>query len=341
MDSEYSRSMTGVKSYMHKYVEQPGPKVVFGDNSSCITEGYFHAFGYPVFIHNHKEHLGKFDVKVDDGYFLGYSFISKALRVFNRRRQQIKETYHVTFNESIEAIRFTNTFLDEIGIDDSSRYPSDEFLHEGPPDQVNTKESQRQAVQDEPINNQPTEEPPGINTETYTYEPTKSMLTKSMAVKLTAALASECLFADFLYEIGKMQVCDKKHGKWTDMYGYCKYHKKRAKTGQKRTRERKEYTRDGKDQQWSTKINKSQQSKNVIKCYHWPELTQGLPRGYQTNTPKREIYTENNAKETQRLQRVGIATLAIRVLLSHPRATNQRPMIRRIEWSRSKGASNA
>ncbi|GJV48926.1 hypothetical protein Tco_1439138 [Tanacetum coccineum] len=29
-------------------------------------------------------------------------------------------------------------------------------------------------------------------------------------------------------------------------YGYCKYHKKRAKTRQKQTRERKEYTRDGK-----------------------------------------------------------------------------------------------
>ncbi|GJS83399.1 reverse transcriptase domain-containing protein [Tanacetum coccineum] len=29
-------------------------------------------------------------------------------------------------------------------------------------------------------------------------------------------------------------------------YGYCKYYKKRAKTGQKRTWERKEYTRDGK-----------------------------------------------------------------------------------------------
>ncbi|GJR33984.1 hypothetical protein Tco_1209668 [Tanacetum coccineum] len=40
LDSECSRSMTGVKSYMHKYVEQLGPNVVFGDNSSCITEGY-------------------------------------------------------------------------------------------------------------------------------------------------------------------------------------------------------------------------------------------------------------------------------------------------------------
>ncbi|GJX76629.1 hypothetical protein Tco_0323440, partial [Tanacetum coccineum] len=35
-----SRHMTGVKSYLHKYVEQPGPKVVFGDDSTCTTEGY-------------------------------------------------------------------------------------------------------------------------------------------------------------------------------------------------------------------------------------------------------------------------------------------------------------
>nr|GFB08696.1 hypothetical protein [Tanacetum cinerariifolium] len=33
--------------------------------------------------------------------------------------------------------------------------------------------------------------------------------------------------------------------KITDMYGYFKNHKKRAKTRQKRTRERKEYTRAG------------------------------------------------------------------------------------------------
>nr|GFA87414.1 retrovirus-related Pol polyprotein from transposon TNT 1-94 [Tanacetum cinerariifolium] len=39
-DSGCSRHMTGVKSYLHKYVEQPGPKVVFGDKSTCITEGY-------------------------------------------------------------------------------------------------------------------------------------------------------------------------------------------------------------------------------------------------------------------------------------------------------------
>ncbi|GJY47255.1 retrovirus-related pol polyprotein from transposon TNT 1-94 [Tanacetum coccineum] len=57
----------------------------------------------------------------------------KAFRVFQTKRQQIEETYHVTFDESIEAIRFTNTLVDEIGIDDSSRYPPNEFLQEDDP----------------------------------------------------------------------------------------------------------------------------------------------------------------------------------------------------------------
>ncbi|GJX43789.1 retrovirus-related pol polyprotein from transposon TNT 1-94 [Tanacetum coccineum] len=65
---------------------------------------YFHVFGCPVFIHNHKDHLGKFDAKADDGYFLGYSSVSKAFRVYNTRRQKIQETCHVTFHESMEAV---------------------------------------------------------------------------------------------------------------------------------------------------------------------------------------------------------------------------------------------
>ncbi|GJU52642.1 retrovirus-related pol polyprotein from transposon TNT 1-94 [Tanacetum coccineum] len=93
---------------------------------------YFHVFRCLVFIHNHKDHLGNFDAKADDGYFLGYSSISKAFRVYNTRRQQIEETYHVTFDESMEAINFTNTSVDELGIDDSSRYPPDEFQEDDP-----------------------------------------------------------------------------------------------------------------------------------------------------------------------------------------------------------------
>nr|GEV32767.1 hypothetical protein [Tanacetum cinerariifolium] len=253
LDSGCSRSITGAKSYLHKYVKQPSPKVVFGDNSSCITEGYC-SIKYGVspmsIIHdkytivivdeysrtdnktefrNHEleslcdekeisqnfsspctpeqngvaerknknlieiartmlngsDHLGKFDAKADDGYFLGYSYVSKDFRVYNTRRQQIEETYHVTFDESMKAVRFTNTSVDEIGIDDSSRYPLDEFQeddpsrqyevdydvsyqiipHERPPDLITTKGIQEQNVQNDKMIPQPTNAPTGNNTE--------------------------------------------------------------------------------------------------------------------------------------------------------------------------------
>ncbi|GJU75342.1 hypothetical protein Tco_1272412 [Tanacetum coccineum] len=77
---------------------------------------------------------------------------------------------------------------------------------------------------------------------------------------------------------------------------------------------------------------------NVIKANDWFTLTQGITRVHQRNTPKLEIYTKSSAKETQRFQRVGIATLAIRVLYSHPTTNDQDPIIRRNEGLRSKGA---
>ncbi|GJT91448.1 hypothetical protein Tco_1080293 [Tanacetum coccineum] len=40
MFSGCSMHLTGDKSYLHKYVEQPSPKVVFRDDSTCIIEGY-------------------------------------------------------------------------------------------------------------------------------------------------------------------------------------------------------------------------------------------------------------------------------------------------------------
>nr|GEX65483.1 retrovirus-related Pol polyprotein from transposon TNT 1-94 [Tanacetum cinerariifolium] len=67
-----------------------------------------------------------------DHFKRGYSFVSKAFKVFNTRRQ-VEETYHVTFDESMEAISFTNTSVDEIGIVDSFRYPPDEFIHKDDP----------------------------------------------------------------------------------------------------------------------------------------------------------------------------------------------------------------
>ncbi|GKA87281.1 retrovirus-related pol polyprotein from transposon TNT 1-94 [Tanacetum coccineum] len=90
---------------------------------------FLYVFGCPVYIHNQIDYLGKFDEKDDDGYFLGYSLVSKAFRVFNTRRQQTEETYHITFDESTDAIKFTKPLVDNITIAESKRYPPDEYLH--------------------------------------------------------------------------------------------------------------------------------------------------------------------------------------------------------------------
>ncbi|GJU33016.1 hypothetical protein Tco_1176605 [Tanacetum coccineum] len=237
LNSGCSRSMTGVKSYLQKYVEQPGPKVVFGDNSSCITEGYGSincggiVFTKVAFVNGLKynlinisqlcdaNYIVQFDDKQgtifnankeivlvapkrNDVYVLDmssltpngacffakaskrYSSISKAFRVYNTRRQQIEESYHVTFDESMEAIEFTNTLVDEIGIDDSSRYPPDEFQeddpsrqyqvdsdvsyyiipHGRPPDLINTEGTHEQNILNDQMITQPIDVPSGNNT---------------------------------------------------------------------------------------------------------------------------------------------------------------------------------
>ncbi|GJU17295.1 retrovirus-related pol polyprotein from transposon TNT 1-94 [Tanacetum coccineum] len=96
---------------------------------------FFHVFGCPVYIHNHKDYLGKFDEKADDGYLLGYSLVSKAFRVFNTRRQHAEETYHIIFDESLDAIKFSKHLVDNINIAENERYPPDEYLHPYEPSQ--------------------------------------------------------------------------------------------------------------------------------------------------------------------------------------------------------------
>ncbi|GJU96898.1 retrovirus-related pol polyprotein from transposon TNT 1-94 [Tanacetum coccineum] len=57
-------------------------------------------FGCPITILNTIDHLGKFDGKVDEGFFVGYSLNSKAFRVFNSRTWIVEENLHIRFSES-------------------------------------------------------------------------------------------------------------------------------------------------------------------------------------------------------------------------------------------------
>ncbi|GJW10504.1 putative ribonuclease H-like domain-containing protein [Tanacetum coccineum] len=57
-------------------------------------------FGCPVTILNTIDHLGKFDGKADEGFFVGYSLNSKAFRVFNSRTRIVEENFHIRFSKS-------------------------------------------------------------------------------------------------------------------------------------------------------------------------------------------------------------------------------------------------
>nr|GEW35417.1 retrovirus-related Pol polyprotein from transposon TNT 1-94 [Tanacetum cinerariifolium] len=78
------------------------PYELFNERSHAI--GFLRPFGCYVMILNTLDHLGKFDAKGDEGYFIGYSLSSKAFRVFNKRTKRIDENLHVDFleNKSIE-----------------------------------------------------------------------------------------------------------------------------------------------------------------------------------------------------------------------------------------------
>ncbi|GJZ62064.1 putative ribonuclease H-like domain-containing protein [Tanacetum coccineum] len=61
---------------------------------------FMRPFGCPITILNTFDHLGKFDAKADEGFFVGYSVNSKAFRVFNSRTRIVEENLHITFLEN-------------------------------------------------------------------------------------------------------------------------------------------------------------------------------------------------------------------------------------------------
>ncbi|GKC08577.1 ribonuclease H-like domain-containing protein [Tanacetum coccineum] len=61
---------------------------------------FMRPFGCHVTILNTIDHLGKFDGKADEGFFVGYFLNSKAFRVFNSRTRIVEENLHIRFSES-------------------------------------------------------------------------------------------------------------------------------------------------------------------------------------------------------------------------------------------------
>nr|GFA44448.1 ribonuclease H-like domain-containing protein [Tanacetum cinerariifolium] len=129
IDSGCSRHMTGNMSYLTGSKEIDGGYVAFGGNPKegksqkkvqnrvlvvkphnktpyerfhgrTPTLSFMRPFGCPVTILNTKDHIGKFDGKADEGFFVRYSLNSKAFRVFNSRTKIVEKNLHIRFCES-------------------------------------------------------------------------------------------------------------------------------------------------------------------------------------------------------------------------------------------------
>ena len=64
---------------------------------------YFKIFESTCFILKDRENVRKFDSRSDEGIFLGYSSISKAYRVYNKRIMKVMEIVNVVIDESSDS----------------------------------------------------------------------------------------------------------------------------------------------------------------------------------------------------------------------------------------------
>ena len=64
---------------------------------------YFRIFGSTCFILKDRKNVGKFNSQSNEGIFLGYSSISMAYRVYNKRTMKVIEIVIVVIDESSDS----------------------------------------------------------------------------------------------------------------------------------------------------------------------------------------------------------------------------------------------
>ncbi|GJY57112.1 putative ribonuclease H-like domain-containing protein [Tanacetum coccineum] len=70
-------------------------------DSKLPTTFWAEAVNTACYVQNSvSHHLGKFDGKADEGFFVGYTLNSKAFGVFNSRTRIVKENLHIRFSEN-------------------------------------------------------------------------------------------------------------------------------------------------------------------------------------------------------------------------------------------------
>ncbi|GJU09231.1 putative ribonuclease H-like domain-containing protein [Tanacetum coccineum] len=89
---------------------------------------FMRPFGCLVIILNTIDHLGKFDGKDDEGFFVGYSTNSKVFKVFNSRTIIVEENLHVQFSKNIPNIEESTKACDNAGKARVETVPSKDYI---------------------------------------------------------------------------------------------------------------------------------------------------------------------------------------------------------------------
>ncbi|GJW92906.1 retrovirus-related pol polyprotein from transposon TNT 1-94, partial [Tanacetum coccineum] len=144
---------------------------------------YLHVFGCPVHIHNYRDHLEKFDEKADDGFFLGYSPVAKAFRVFNIRRQEMEE---IEFFISEDPPEFTK---------------ADTHPTINKPDKAESADHLDSVELQIPVSHDRWSRENHIELVNIIGEPLAGITTRSKIRDSNVASASECLYVNFLFEM--------------------------------------------------------------------------------------------------------------------------------------------
>ncbi|GJX25666.1 retrovirus-related pol polyprotein from transposon TNT 1-94 [Tanacetum coccineum] len=178
---------------------------------------YFYVFGCPVHIHNHRDHLGKFDEKANDGFFQGYSPVAKAFRYFSyvSSYENITSTILPTIQNSVtskEPLEFTiaddlpNTHKhDHVESADilESTEPQDNVLSESISDDQPALiiSPSAEVIHQNPIPQDIWSREKHIELVNIIGEPLVSITTRSRIRDLDAASAHKCPYVNFLSEI--------------------------------------------------------------------------------------------------------------------------------------------
>ncbi|GJZ72937.1 hypothetical protein Tco_0637083 [Tanacetum coccineum] len=199
LDSGCSRHMTSVKSYLHKYVEQPRPKVVFRDDLTCINEGYgsFKCNGIfftkVAFVNGLKYNLVSISQLCDAKYIV--QFDEKRGTIFNSNKEIVMIVPRNSEPTSSLAEDASVQNIIPILIVPSSSIPS--IVSPVPQDRWSQDKH--------------------IELVNIIGDPRAGMLTTAMAKDLSAASAHECLFIDFLSGRRNKKVSEAlKHPGWVD-----------------------------------------------------------------------------------------------------------------------------